>query len=242
MLIPTKSHRAPAPTLRVNALLLAVLFLAGAASAAHAQQADTRCGSVTSTSFGPFDYRTERDKVLLVEQHHFTPEVENLIRGISGPLGGELHYVLATTPNHHRALLALVRLGERQHSQQPYGTKWVIECYFDRALRFRPDDTVARVIYATFLVKQGRSTDAKQQLQRAANDASDNGFGQYNIGLVYLEMKDYENALVQAHRALALGFTRTDLMDKLKAAGRWRDSEIAPVNGSGAEPEPGQTK
>jgi hypothetical protein len=32
------------------------------------------------TSFGPFDYRTERDKVLLVEQHHFTPEVENLIR------------------------------------------------------------------------------------------------------------------------------------------------------------------
>jgi len=37
----------------------------------------------------------------------------------------------------------------------------------------------------------------------------------------------YDKALVQAHRAMALGFTRPDLRELLEKAGQWKDPEPA---------------
>jgi tetratricopeptide (TPR) repeat protein len=203
------------------ALLLAAVAWPGNAVA---QQESTLCGALRAEGqYGPYDYRTQRDKLSIVEQYHFTPAVENLIHGESSSLGGELNYTLRMFPNHHRALVALMRLAERTKSPQPEGAKFTVECYFNRALRFAPDDTITRGLYATYLIKSNRVSDATAQLDRASRDAADNPFAHYNIGLLYVDVKLYDKALREAHRAIELGFPRMDLANALKAAGRWTE-------------------
>lgn len=193
------------------------------ASGVFAEGQASGCGSLAN-AFGPYDYRTERGSQLqLVEGAHFTPEVEALIRGNRGRLGADLDYTLRAFPNHARALLSMMRYGERTKSPQPPDVRYSVECYFTRAVRFQPDDTIVRMLYATLLQKDGREKEADDQLEHAAALAKDNAYTHYNIGLVYLSGKNYEGALRAAHRAYALGFPRTDLKDQLKAAGQWRE-------------------
>jgi tetratricopeptide (TPR) repeat protein len=200
-------------------------FIAVANAAAGAQTVEVGCGSLDN-AYGPYDYRTAKARLPIVERHHFTPQVEALIRGNTGSLGSDLDYTLRAFPNHHRALIALMRASEKARSPQPYGLPRPVECYFDRALRFRPEDALTRMIYARFLVDKERAAEARQQLEAAKRAAGDNGFSQYNIGLIYLDLKDYPQALAQAHKAAALGFTQTGLKDKLKALGKWDEKAL----------------
>jgi tetratricopeptide (TPR) repeat protein len=160
-----------------------------------------------------------------VEIHHFGPEIEALVKGGSGGLGGDLSYVLRNIPNHHRALVSLMRYGDRW---KDYNLEYSVECYFDRALRFRPDDTVVRALYAQYLGRKNRRTEAVEQLDAAVRYAKDNGFSHYNLGLIYLELGQFDKALAQAHRAGELGFERPELMNQLKRAGKWRESAEHP--------------
>lgn len=204
------------------------------------------CGSL-SNAYGPYDYRTERGTPLrLVENAHFTPRVEVLIGGAKGsPLVADLDYTLRAFPNHHRALVSIMRLTERAKSPYPPGLSRPAECYFERAVRWRPDDTVARMIYAKFLYLHKRPDEAKAQLERAAHDAGDNPMTHYNVGLVYLEGGNLTDALAQAHKAYALGFTRPELRERLKQSGHWREPEAtvsAEAAASAAEPSASDAK
>lgn len=193
----------------------------------RAQVNTSACGPLAN-GYGPYDYRSDRDKLGIVEGSHFPPVVESLIRGNRGSLGGDLDYTLRAFPNHHRALISVKRYGEKLKTPQPRDLRYSVECYFDRALRFQPDDTTVRIIYAQFLSNGQRSPEALNQLAAAASSANDNPFTHYNIGLVYLEMNEYAKALTQAHKAHALGFTRPELRERLAAAGKWVDAEAAP--------------
>ena len=217
-------------------LIVATLFCANAAAQGQA----TACSLVHGGGYGPYDYRKDRDKLPQVEPAHFTPEVENLIRGQSGPLGHDIDYTLRAFPNHHRALLAMMRLGERTKSLQADRANHSVECFFKRALHFAPDDTVVRMLYATFLAKADREADAIRQLERATLNAGDNPFSHYNIGLVYVDLKRYDKALRQAHRAMALGFPKPDLMNALKQAGQWKEPSAAAAAPSASEPQAGK--
>ncbi|MEO7559800.1 MAG: hypothetical protein ABIT23_06050, partial [Nitrosospira sp.] len=103
------------------------------------------CGELyASGAYGPYDYTNADDKntkLPRVEQHHFTPDVEKLIRGSSGFLGGDLSYTLVTFPNHQRALTAMAKLALRDKTSKPHGARYSIECFFDRAMRFKPNDS-----------------------------------------------------------------------------------------------------
>lgn len=204
--------------------LVASLVVALAGSA-QAQQVASGCGDL-GKPFG--DYLVDKDNVRGTESFHFTPQVESLIRGqTTEVIGADINYMLVNYPNHHRALIAMMRLGEKEKTPQPAGAKYTVECYFIRAIRFRPDDNVARMLYATYLSKNGRMADASAQLEVATKAATDNPFSHYNIGLIYLDMKNYDRALEQAHKAYTLGFTRPELRDRLKSAGRWKNPEPA---------------
>ena len=214
------------PCFRVLIHLTAVALILAGATGARAQVAASTCGALSSQAqYGPYDYRNQQDKLPIVEIAHFTPIVESLIRGQNSGVnaGGDIDYTLRAFPNHHRALDAMVRYGEKMRSDKPPGANYTVECYFERALRFRPDDTIARMLYATFLAKRGRTSEAVGQREYATSTAGTNAFSQYNIGLVYFDLRQYDKALVQAHKAMELGFPQTLLIERLKQADKWSE-------------------
>lgn len=218
--------------------LVAMLSLAGAA-AVHAQQAGgENCGPITN-AFGPFDYRVERGNNLnLVEGAHFTPGVEALVSANTGYIGGDLDYTLRAFPNHHRALMSVMRYGEKKKNQHPTDLRYSVECYFERAIRFRPDDDIARMLYSMYLTKGNRTAEAIQQLDIAAANAEgkDNPFTHYNLGLSYTDLKEYAKAEAQAHKAYAMGFLQPELKNRLKALGKWTDAPTDNPEDSAAAP------
>ena len=199
-------------------------------AASASSWAQSGCGPLQN-AFGPFDYRIEKGNSLhLVESAHFTAPVEALIKGNAGYLGQDLDYTLRAFPNHHRALMSMMRYWEKTKSPQPSDLRYSIECYFQRALQFKPDDTTARLIYATLLGKQSRQAEAVQQVDTAEKYAKDNAFTHYNVGLVYFDLKQYDKSLAQAHIASEMGFSQTGLRDQLQAIGKWKEPSPKPTS------------
>lgn len=207
--------------------ILAAMLLWPCVAAAQ-DAAPSACGNPFRNHFGPFDYRSATpENRNLVEHVHFTPGVESLTKPANTTFAGmaqDVAYTLHVFPNHHRALITMTRLGERHKSDQPPGAGFSVECYYDRAVRFAPDDTVVRALYARFLVKRDRRPQALQQMALATEQAQDRPLSHYDLGLVYLEMGEHELALAQAHKAKRLGLeNRPQLEEALRKAGKWRD-------------------
>jgi tetratricopeptide (TPR) repeat protein len=205
-----------------------------------AQDDNGVCGSLNN-AYGPYDFRNDRDKLSIVTGAHFTPPVEALIRGVTNTTpGADIDYTLRAIPNHPNALIAMLRLGEKEKLDSPRGSRYTVECWFERAIRFRADDQVVRMIYATFLNSKQRKPEAMQQLEVVKSVAGDNPFTHYNLGMLYADLKEYDAALAQAHRAAALGFTQPALREKLRAVGQWSDP-VATLPVPEAEPQASQS-
>lgn len=217
---------------RVTDLILRLLFAVQfTVCASQATAQDLACGSLAN-AYGPFDYRTDRDKLNIVDINHFTPQVEQLVQGKSSYLGGDLDYTLRAFPNHYRALIAVMKYGEKMKSPQPRDLPRPVECYFDRAIRFKPDDVLVRMIYAKYLGDQARLDEAAKQLAYASNLAKNDPFSQQNIGLIYFEFKQYEQARAAAHRVIALGEQPAKLIGALRQAGQWPGPSAAAASSS----------
>jgi tetratricopeptide (TPR) repeat protein len=194
---------------------------------AHAQVGPGVCGDPFRNHFGPFDYRQATAETKeLVERAHFTPAVESLQAGNTsmGP-SGDLEYTLNVFPNHHRALMSLTKYAVREKSSRPGRVKLSIDCRFDRAERFRPDDAMVKVIHGLYLLQTGKSADAVEKLEQARGLDASNANVHYNLGLAYVELKQYDKAVESAHIAYAAGFPLPGLRDKLRRLGKWRDFE-----------------
>lgn len=228
------------------ALTLGVVLQINVAGIASAQEVGGGCGALQNP-FGPYDYRADKfvpfstftsvEKLRKsVEDFHFRTETTLLRRlptSPGTPVGSDLSYTLRALPNHHHALLTLIALGEKEKTSQPQGSLYTIECWFRRAITFRPDDNTVRLIYATYLVKENREKEADEELSFAASQAGDNPFTLHNIGLVYFDMKDYEKALQYANKAYAPEwFGIPTLRDKLKSVGKWVDPVAGPKSES----------
>lgn len=202
---------------------LACCLLAWSAlTTAHAQMAGC---PLRIEHYGPYDYRNEKDQYRVVDKYHFTPRVEALIRGESGYIGDDLAYTLKAVPNHHRALVSMVRYWERTKTNPPPNMDFTVDCFFYRAVNFRPDDHIVRMLYAQYLGKAGKPAEAGVQLEAVLKSTEVNALTDYNVGLIYFELKQYDKALAQAHRARQQGYPRSDLEDLLRKAGAWKDPQ-----------------
>ena len=197
--------------------LIALLVIAQPAAADEAT-----CGTLRN-AYGPYDYRSATARQLqLVEDYHFTPPVEELKHGKSGlTIGGDIDYTLRAIPNHYRALVAMMNLGFKGKKDPPPGAGFPVECYFDRAIRFRPEDGAVRTIYGIYLFRRGKMTDAITQFETAEKLGDNSGNLHYNAGLVYFELGDYDKAVAHAKQAAELGFALPGLRDKLTKIGKW---------------------
>lgn len=220
------------PSTSLRAALLCAILLTGLAGFApsHVQAAEAlrglgTCGDLRAKprQYGPYDYRKHPEKAPVVEQAHFTPRVETLIGGqTSVRIGTDLDYTLRAFPNHPRALYAMSRYAQlHAGSSRAPGAMFPIECYFDRALRFAPDDAQVRALYADYLVKQKRNEDARKQLE-AAEGLELNPQIEYNLALAWVALGENDKALVLARRAYAGGIQFPALREQLMRAGVWK--------------------
>ncbi len=212
--------------------MLCLLFLASgmvsrdavARTAAAFVGGEAECGSLEN-GYGPYDYmnRDDREKRLpIVEQHHFTFEVEALTKGKSGAIALDLDYTLRAFPNHHRALHAMARyqLKTTRPANAAYRSA---DCYFDRAKRFRPRDAEVYMIHGWYLHQRGDLEAAlaqyrmAEQLKPGRNPPRD-----FRIGLLLFDMKRYDEARQYAERVYARTYPDDELRDKLKSVNQWR--------------------
>lgn len=215
-------------------LLMCLVMATGHVQARSRAQAPEGCGQSRQT-YGPFDYRTatppQRE---IVEDAHFTPQVESLVAGMTGPVAGDISYTLGVFPNHHRALISMTRLAERLKVDPIPRMEMSPECYFLRAIRFVPDDLVLRMLYASYLIMKQRVPDAEKVLVQVASLAADNPFTLFNIGMLYMDAGNHEQARAFAWRAEALGLKRMELRQRLGAVGQWREPPEAAQDAASA--------
>lgn len=196
---------------------------------------DYGCGSL-SNHYGPFDYRTATDSLKVVEVPHFPPRVEALISGnTSMTPAGDISYTLRVFPNHHRALMSMMKLAEREKTDRPRDSTYTMECWLERAERFRPDDQMAKVLHGIYLAKKGKKQLALEKLDAAVELGGASPNIDYNIGLTYFEIGQFEKSLQSAHRAYAGKFPLPGLRDKLKRAGKWQEAPSVKAESESAE-------
>ena len=218
--------------LRRVALPIAGLLLA---CTAGAEQLPPDCGDL-GNHYGPYDYTNPShftEKLPVVEQFHFSREQELSTFKPNSKEKVDFDYTLRAFPNHHRALMSLVRW-LKNHDRDAWQGRMRAECYFYRALAWRPRDSVARMIFALYLHQNQRLAEAEQQYQNAVKIQPDYAEAHYNLGLLYADQKRWPEALASAHRAYALNYPLPGLKKRLLEAKAWR--EPAPAAAKPAEP------
>lgn len=176
------------------------------------------------SKYGNRDYlnlnQKNQDYVKTVENAHFNEDVRQLRGGArpSGSLIGDLEYTLNWFPNHHSALDALARLAIKEKSPMPFGGEHV-GCRFQWAKNVNPDDGMVYFIEARYHYELGNHQQSTKLLDQASRLDPKNANTQYNIGLLYFRMKDYEAAREHARLAYKLGFPLGGLRNMLKDAG-----------------------
>ena len=196
------------------------------------RQPSSGCGrfDYNPSVLGPVDFRTVSPyTIAFVEVRHFDRGVESLKRGIKATVAGDIAFTLRAFPNHPRALRAVAALVRRNGGITPPDLGLSVECWFDRAVSYRPDDIDVRIVYATELIRDGKLAAAREHVLKAEeliNDrAADNPRFHYNLGLLLYDIKEFDRALTHAKKAYALGFELPGLRNRLKGSGHWREPQ-----------------
>jgi tetratricopeptide (TPR) repeat protein len=181
------------------------------------------CGTLNN-AYGPYDYTNaehRRKRLPIVEAGHFTPQVEALTSSETGSLALDLDYTLRAFPNHHRALSAMSRY-QLSHKRGRNAKYYTGECYFKRAVEFKPDDAVVWYIYGIHLYKQHKYKRALSYYKRAESLELDSAELNYGLGLLYMQLRNFDKAESYARKAYRQGYPLPGLKSALKRKGYWR--------------------
>ena len=204
-------------------LLTALLLVALSPLHAHAM-----CGApLAQNNFKrPLDYTDPADQDYVknwVEQYHWTPGVENLTKGKSAPVQQDLAFILRQIPNHHRALNSMMNW-QLTHPFPLDANDYLmyrIDCYFDRALTFTPNDPVLHVLQGIYFSKSKNYEDAERSYRRALDLDPDMAEAHYDLGLLLFDLGKFQEAKAEAQKAYALSYPLPGLRNRLARAGQW---------------------
>ena len=201
----------------------------------HAKQAPwvgTSLSGVRCTGggqgYGPFDYTQVatigKKHLTIVESAHFTPKVENLIAGnTSSTPVGDIDYTLRAWPNHHRALLSIIRY-QLQIKQKIRQGKLETppECYLQRAIAFSPQDPAPHSLFGYYLTKLKKYKQAEKHYLKALELSPNNSKLNYSYSLFLIKLKRYNEALKYAKTAYQKGRPPEGLKRKLIKLNVWK--------------------
>ncbi len=181
------------------------------------------CGDVFAAPAGPWDYNDPQyqSNIRLMETAHFTPRVQALERGESSvEILDDLSFVLRYVPNHYPVLNTIARYEVEKGGIPPFSERWLTaDCWFQRALQFRPDDGRVWLIYANLRARKNQYDAALEAYEKARVLLRDNPEVHYNMGLLYLKVADYEKARTHAELAYAGNYPLQGLRRKLAEKG-----------------------
>jgi tetratricopeptide (TPR) repeat protein len=86
------------------------------------------------------------------------------------------------------------------------------------------------VAQGIYLARTKRYPEAIKSYEHALEIAPDSVNAHYNLGLAYIETKQYQLANEHAQRAYELGASLPGLRDKLKRIGQWNPVATAPAD------------
>jgi tetratricopeptide (TPR) repeat protein len=181
-------------------------------------------------NYGPFDYSKQTGPntpgLAIVEIAHFTPEVENLIRGTNSgeSPAGDLDYTLIAWPNHHRALLSVINFQLKINNKlTDYKLNNSPECYIQRAIHFSPQDPVPYSLFGYYLKKIGDLNKSAKFYEKAITLAPENPKIAYSYSLLLIDLKRYQEAVKYAQIAYKQKGTPEGLRNKLNELGAWHN-------------------
>ncbi len=165
-----------------------------------------------------------------VETNHFTPQVEQLIKGQTAPLPRDIAFVLRQIPNHYRALAAMARWQLANGLPiDPDSNVWTVDCYFVRAITFRPNDSTVHLLYGTYLQRAKRFDEALAQYETAQKLGNESPDLYYNWGLLELDLNNLTKAKQYSDKVYQMGYPLPGLKEKLaRAMARRSSSADAP--------------
>jgi tetratricopeptide (TPR) repeat protein len=161
-----------------------------------------------------------------VERYHVGPASDKLRTHQYESASGDIDFTLRYFPNHPQGLSLLMQLCEQRKSGSC--APELLSDVFARAVAANPEAAPTYVAQGIYLYRIKQLPDAITSLEKATTLDPDSLNAHYNLGLVYLEAKKYEQANVHAQRAYQLGATMPGLRDKLKKAGQWKPLPAPP--------------
>ena len=207
-------------------LFLCQLFLISSSFADVSSQCKHVARELIGGTRGPSDYNNplNRKHIIIVEKFHFTPQVEQLIKGSTDTHPPhDLNYTLKHFPNHHRALYSVIRYDLA--NRKPKLDKSA-ECYLTLALTFKPRDATVWMLFGLYYQRKLEFEKSLEKYQRSEKINPDNAQLHYNLGLLFLKKEDYKHALKHARKAYKLGIKLPGLKRKLIKAGKWNDKKL----------------
>ena len=202
-------------------LFLLLLLAASAVSAAPNSRIDNaNCGIVSGqlvggvNAYGYLDYINPRDQAKLqkADGAYFkrtdNPDPNAYPRVVKP---------LRITPNHHQALYLMMTYykGPRR-DKNTEGEGYSMECYFKRANFHSPKDATVYMLHGMYYHWKSDWANSEVQYLRGIELQPRNAQIKYNLGLMYFEKGDYDNAAKYARIAYDQGFPMEGLRNKLK--------------------------
>jgi tetratricopeptide (TPR) repeat protein len=220
-------------TLIVAGLCFSTLLAFGATAQAASKRASSKatCPALRDDASRINDYRLRGSSDFMrfsIEDNwtnHTKPAIDRIRAGdFSQPVIADLDFTLRGWPNHPLALGALVDYVVG--GGKLYGFP-AAQCYFVHAQRWYPDDPTVFMLEGRYYWKIGEIDEARLAYldALALNDSLVEVH--YNLGLVYLELKQMQLALEHAKRAYAGGYPLPGLRRKLVEAGVWEEGSRA---------------
>lgn len=138
---------------------------------------------------------------------------------------GDVMFMLRYYPNHPQALMLLI-----DYCEVWKGAQCDVPQALDNAIAINPRASTTFVVQGIYLFRAKKLPASIAAFEQALKLDPDSLNGHYNIGLAYLEAKQYDLANQHAQRAYQLGAPLPGLRDKLMRAGHWKpiDAAIAP--------------
>ena len=189
-------------------------------------------GVAATAQQGNRDYYTARsandiELLTAVEKYHLQLSYDELSAKRYEAALGDAKFILHYFPNHPKALMLLAAICNRWQSPDCNPDEW-----FEKAVSRNPAVSETHVMYAIYLHRTKRFDAAVKSYKQALEIDPMSLNAHYNLGLAYVDLKQYELANQHAQKSYALGAPFPGLREKLKRVGAWKplDAEAAPNN------------